>query len=241
MIASAAAAGVLVLAQLLVPRLRALTSPSSGGFRSVAGGIGAAYVFARLLPELGRSAAVAETATGGVLLVLQQHAFLVALAGLLVYYEVLGGAQRRQQEAAPDGSAPTTFWVQVSLYVVVNLFVGYLLVHQVVPGTSELWLFAAAIVARYVVGEVALREQDPSAYDRWARWLLAGALVAGWASGRAVDLGDHVVSLLSALLTGTIVLTVLQQQLPASGQARPVVFVVACVGFATVLVLYGAS
>lgn len=237
MIGSLAAAVALVVVQLLVSRLRSLVSPSSGHFLSVAGGVGVAYVFARLLPELGRAATVAETATGGVLLVLQRHAFLVALAGFLIYYQALGGAQRRQQDA--DGSAASTFWVQVLLYLVFNVFVGYLLVHQVAPGTSELWLFVAAIAARYVVGEVALREQDPSAYDRWARWLLAAAILAGWASGLAVDLGDHVVTLLSALLTGTIILSILQQQLPSSGQARPLTFVVACTGVAAVLVLYG--
>lgn len=238
MIGSLAAAAALAVAQVVVSRLRSWTSPSSGRFRSVAGGVGVAYVFARLLPELGRTAAVAETATGGVLLVLQRHAFVVALAGLLLYYLVLGGARRRQQDASAE-AAPSTFRVQVALYAVVNVLVGYLLVHQVTPGPGELWLFVAAITARYVVGEVALREQDPPAYDRWARWLLATAVLVGWAGGRAVDLGDHVVALLSALLAGTIVLTILQQQLPTSGQARPLPFVLACTGFAAVLVLYG--
>ena len=233
------AAGVLVGVQLSVPRVRRLVSPGSAWFESLAGGLAVAYVFARLLPDLAqRTTAATDGRSSGLLGVLEDHLFLVALAGLLLYYAVLDGAQdenrreRRRQGADPT---PWTFWVSGALYVVFNVFVGYLLVHQVRPGLIELALYTVALSARYLTGEIALRDQDPRVYDRLGRWVLAAAVLAGWGIGVVTDLGNVAVSVFSALLTGSIVLTSLKQQLPGSGRVRLPVFAGACIAFTALL------
>ncbi|OMQ16525.1 hypothetical protein A7K94_0201830 [Modestobacter sp. VKM Ac-2676] len=237
-LAALAAAGVLVVLQLLVPRVREWVSPGSAWFQSVAGGLGVAYVFARLLPDLAQPAAAAGAS--GVLGLLAEHPFLVALAGLLAYYAVLDWAQDRdRQERRRQGSTPTPwpFWASGALYLVFNLFVGYLLVHQVRPGPAELALYTIALSARYLTGEISLRDQDPRAYDRLVRWVLAGAVLVGWGIGVTVDLGDAVVRISSALLAGSIVLTSLQQQLPGSGRVRFPVLGGACLAFTALLLV----
>ncbi|MGY1712539.1 hypothetical protein ACI8AC_23810 [Geodermatophilus sp. SYSU D00758] len=239
--AALAAAAVLVLVQVLVPQARRRVSPGSAWFRSLAGGLAVAYVFARLLPDLARTAAaVPDDRPGGLLGLLEDHAFLVALAGLLAYYAVLDRAQdqdRRERRARGGVPTPWPFWAGGALYLVFNLFVGYLLVHQVRPGPTELVLYTVALAARYLTGEIALRDQDPRVYDRLGRWVLAAATLAGWGIGAAIDLGDAAVSVFSALLAGSIILTALKQQLPSSGRARFPVFVGACVPFAALLVV----
>ncbi|MQA31971.1 hypothetical protein [Modestobacter roseus] len=233
-LATLAAAGVLVLVQLLVPRAREAISPGSAWFQSVAGGLGLAYVFARLLPDLAQPA----TADQGLLGVLTRHSFLVALAGLLLYYAVLDWAQdrdRREQRRQGHPPTPWPFWASGALYLVFNLFVGYLLVHQVRPGPAELALYTVALSARYLTGEISLRDEDPRAYDRWVRWALAAAVLVGWGVGLAVDLGDAAVRVFSALLSGSIVLTSLKQQLPASGRAHVPVLGAACLAFTALL------
>ncbi|MCZ2805025.1 hypothetical protein O2W18_07935 [Modestobacter sp. VKM Ac-2983] len=234
-LAALAAAGALVLVQLLVPRVRRRVSPRSARFQSLAGGLAIAYVFARLLPDLAQPAAGASQ---GLLGLLAGHPFLVALAGLLLYYAVLDWAQDQDaREQRQRGRVPTPwpFWASGALYVVFNLVVGYLLVHQVRPGPTELALYTVALSARYLTGEIALRDQDPRAYDRLGRWVLAAAVLAGWGIGATVDLGDAVVRVFSALLAGSIVLTSLKQQLPGSGGAHFPVLGGACIGFTALL------
>ena len=238
-LAALAAAGVLVAVQLLVPQVRRRVSPRSATFQSVAGGLAIAYVFARLLPDLAEPAtAAAADLPPGLLGRLQGHAFLVALAGLLLYYAVLDWAQdedRREQRERGGVPTPWPFWASGALYFVFNLFVGYLLVHQVRPGPTELVLYTVALSARYLTGEIALRDQDPRAYDRLLRWVLAAGVLAGWGIGAAVELGDAAVRVSSALLTGSIILTSLKQQLPGSGRGHLPVLGGTCIAFTALL------
>ncbi|MCZ2818540.1 hypothetical protein [Modestobacter sp. VKM Ac-2984] len=238
-LAALAAAGALVLVQVLVPQMRRRVSPGSARFQSLAGGLAIAYVFARLLPDLAQPAAGAPTGTSqGLLGLLADRAFLVALAGLLLYYAVLDWAQDQDaREQRQRGGVPTPwpFWASGALYLVFNLFAGYLLVHQVRPGPTELALYTVALSARYLVGEVALRDQDPRAYDRVGRWVLAAAVLVGWGIGATVDLGDAAVRVFSALLAGSIVLTSLKQQLPGSGRAHFPLLGGACIAFTALL------
>ncbi|MCZ2820909.1 hypothetical protein O2V63_11265 [Modestobacter sp. VKM Ac-2977] len=234
-----AAAGALMFVQVLVPRLCQEVSPRSARFQSLAGGLAIAYVFVRLLPDLGQPVSAAPVGpVQGLLGLLAERPFLVALAGLLLYYAVLDWAQDRDaREEQQRGGVPTPwpFWASGALYLVFNLFVGYLLVHQVRPGPTELALYTVALSARYLVGEIALRDQDPRTYDRLGRWVLAAAVLVGWGIGAAVDLGDAAVRVFSALLVGSIVLTSLKQQLPGSGRAHLPVLGGACIAFTALL------
>ncbi|MDT0277934.1 hypothetical protein [Blastococcus goldschmidtiae] len=238
-IAALAAAAALVLVQLLVPEVRRRVSPRSTRFQSLAGGLAVAYVFARLLPGLAQPATASSAdLPDGPLGLLERHAFLVALAGLVAYYAVLDWAQdedRREQREPGGTPTPWPFWASVALYLVFNLFVGYLLVHQVRPGVTELVLYTVALAARYLAGEVALRDQDPRVYDRFGRWILAAAVLAGWGFGAAVDLGDAAVNVFSALLVGSIILTSLKQQLPGTARVSFPVFGAACLVFTALL------
>lgn len=239
-LAALVAAGVLIAAQLLVTQLRGDVSPSSGRFRSIAGGLAVGYVFARLLPQLAASSTSTSTEPGRALELLQRHPFLVALVGLLAWFAVLDLAQhscRYEQDRGEPSRIPWPFYASVALYFVFNLFVGYLLVHQIRPGLTELALYTIALSARYVVGEFALRAQDPHAYDRVVRWLLAAGVFLGWAAGAALDLPSAVLSPLSALLTGSIILTSLHQQVPAPGRARFTVFGSTCIAYTALLLL----
>ncbi|WP_249522893.1 hypothetical protein [Modestobacter marinus] len=238
-VAALAAAGALVVVQLLVPRVRRRVSPRSAVFQSLAGGLAIAYVFARLLPDLAQPAAAASAGPGqGLLGLLAERPFLVALGVLLLYYAVLDAAQdadRREQQREGSTPTPWPFWASGALYLVFNLFVGYLLVHQVRPGPTELVLYTIALSSRYLVGEIALRDQDPRAYDRLGRWVLAAAVLVGWGLGIAVDLGDAAVRVFSVRPAGSIVLTSLKQQLPGSGQAHFPVLAGACIAFTALL------
>lgn len=102
-LAALVAAAVLMGVQVLVTRVRGAVSPRSIRFRSVAGGLAVGYVFARLLPQLAVSSTAGSTSTGGALGVLQRHPFLVALAGLLLWFAVLDLSQqssRREHDRA---------------------------------------------------------------------------------------------------------------------------------------------
>jgi len=85
---SGLAAVTLALVHVLAGKLRFLEGIPRSRWLSLAGGISVAYVFARLLPELAEAQERLGESAGGVLARLEHHAYLLALAGLAIFYGV---------------------------------------------------------------------------------------------------------------------------------------------------------
>jgi len=59
-----------------------------------------------------------------------------------------------------------------------------------------------------------LREHHKDAYTRLGRWLLAGAVVAGWLLSQLAELPESALVAVLAFLAGGVVLNVLKEELP---------------------------
>ena len=193
--------------------LRFLRATPRSIWLSFAGGVGLAYVFVHLLPELAAWQAAAGGAGG-------LHVYIVALAGLLLFYGIerlMRGARRRR-----DGEEAATglFWTHVGSYAVFNLLIGYLLAREERRAMGELLLYAVALGFHFLVNDQGLREHHGREYDKEARWLLALAPIAGWAAGAAFELPELTVATLFAFLAGGIVLNVLKEELPEDRESR---------------------
>lgn len=243
-LASLAALLLLVLVHLVTPSLRFLDGAPRTVWLSAAGGVSVAYVFVHLLPELAEAREVVsldpgQRERGG------RGIFLVALAGLLVFYgldrlaKTSRGRDRSAREAGAgaeeDATSPAVFWTHMASFAVYNLLVGYLLLHREGAAPGTLPLFAAAMALHFVVTDYGLAEDHKTPYRRLGRWLLAGAATAGWVLGLATELPEAWVAALTAFLGGGVVLNVLKEEVPSERQSRFWAFAGGAAGYAALL------
>lgn len=221
------AALVLGAAHLFAPRLRFITSGPRSRWLSAAGGVSVAYVFAHLLPELAEGQAALEgqgESAAPPLEFLENHVYLVALVGLAVFYGVekhsLASRRRNQELRGEDRTTDDAFWLSITSFAIYNAVIGYLLLRGDLEDGTQLVLYTLAIGVHFVINDFALSEHHRDAYRRFARWILAGAVVAGWFAATATEVSERILAVIVAFLAGGVILNVLKEELPAERLAQ---------------------
>jgi len=234
-----AAAGSLAALHLVAYQVAFLSAIPRSRWLSAAGGVSVAYVFVHLLPELNE--AQERLDDEGALAFLEAHVFLVALLGLALFYGVENHSLRsrriRHEQRGEDRTTDEAFWLSITSFAVYNAIIGYLLHREELGDLTQLALFTAALGVHFVVNDVALREHHREAYDRVGRWLVAAAVIAGWAVGAVAEISEQAIGLLVAFIGGGVILNVLKEELPGERQARFVPFVAGAAAYATLLQL----
>jgi len=223
-IAAAAGAFGLALVHLLADRVHSRNDDVRGRWLSFAGGTSVAFVFLHLIPELGRGQqAIGDT---GLPRLFDDHVHLVALVGVVVYY----GAERfalQRTDRGPDrrpadpGGSEGFFWAHIGLFTLFNLLTGFVMVReaerQPLPVLAVLF---AALALHLFTNDFALRDHHRDEYHRIGRWVLAGAVLMGWAAARFLDVGEAAFVMLLAFAAGGIVLNALKEELPAERESH---------------------
>lgn len=236
---SLAAAVVLALVHLFAGGLRFLDVVPRSRWLSAAGGVAVAYVFLHLLPEVasGREhlAGAVEAPAG----VRESVPYLLALVGLAAFYglERMAVESRRGRGAGGEGSGAERgiFWLHVGSFAVYNVLIGYLLARPRESGGRALLLFALAMALHFLVNDFGLRGHHRDRYVHAGRWLLAGAVVAGWGVAQLTTLGPAAIHGVTAFLAGGIVLNVLKEELPEERESRFGSFAVGAAVYAALL------
>ncbi len=224
-VVSLLAAVGLAAVHLFSGRLRFLEGTPRSIWLSMAGGVSVAYVFVHLLPELAEGQeALAEALDAG-LAFLERHVYLLALLGLIVFYGLERAAKtssrgRNRKASAGDRAGGDVFWVHIGSFAVYNLLVGYLLLHRIATGLEALVLFFIAMALHFLVNDYGLREDHKDLYTRAGRWVLAGAVFVGWLVGLGVEIPEAAIAVLTAFLSGGIILNVLKEELPRERESR---------------------
>ncbi len=230
----------LVGVHLLVERMPTLRMTPRKRWLSFAGGTSVAYVFVHVLPELGGHQAVFGKSAWSVLA--DTHVYVLALIGFCAYYGVERAVQRygsmtrrlshhqtrRRVEAA-------VFGVHIGAFALSYVLIGYLLVHQNVPGPMNLILFALAMGLHFVVIDIGLTEHHRDVYHRYGRWALSSAVLVGWALGMVGPLPPAMLAGLFAVLAGGIILNAIKEELPGHRESRFWAFAVGALMFAGIL------
>jgi zinc transporter ZupT len=233
---------VLAAVHLFVGRLRMLEAVPRSRWLSVAGGVSVAYVFVHLLPEIGAAAAAVDE-TDSPLAAVENHVYVVALLGFVVFYGLERFAREHCDpedlpEPTPFVVSDRAFWLHTASFAAYNALIGYLLVHQEDPDVTGTTLFVVAMALHFLVNDVGLREHHGEVYRHYGRWLLAGAVVFGVAIGYAVTVTELFVNVLFAFLAGGIVLNAIKEELPAERRSRFWAFAAGATGY-TVLLIAG--
>lgn len=231
----------LVLVHLFAARLRLMNSAPRSRWLSMAGGISVAYVFMHVFPELA-GAQERVGANFSAVPWLENHVYLVALIGLIVFYglERMVKRSQKQENSNPADAGTTTsggvFWLHISSFTIYNALIGYLLVHREEQDLRGLLFFAVAMGVHFLVNDYGLRRDHKQTYQQIGRWVLSIAIVLGWLLGLATSVSSAFVDVLFAFLAGGVVLNVLKEELPEERESRFWPFVIGAAGY-TVLLL----
>jgi zinc transporter ZupT len=229
----------LALVHLYAGKLRFLEGTPRSIWLSVAGGVSVAYVFVHLLPEVSEVQETLAEALGSALGFLENHGYLVALVGLVVFYglERAAKASRKVRGGEAQATSPGVFWLHIGSFTLYNLLVGYLLVRRPEQGLLELVLFSVAMALHFVINDFGLREHHKAAYTRSGRWLLAAAVLLGWLLALFGEASEAALALLLAFLAGGVILNVLKEELPAERESRFWPFAFGAVAYTALLLL----
>jgi hypothetical protein len=237
--AACVAALVLALVHALTPAMRFLGGTPRSAWLSIAGGVSVAYVFVHLLPELAAGQAdISRAVTNVEMHFAERHVYLIALAGLAVFYGLDKLAKHSRGEAEPgsEGSTgPGVFWIHMASFGIYNSLIGYLLLHREAPGLRSLAFFAAAMALHFLVTDFGLDEDHKSRYRRIGRWVLIAAVVAGVAAGAATEIPKAALAVLVAFLAGGVILNVLKEEVPNERRSRFWAFALGMAGYAVLL------
>lgn len=222
-------------------RLRFLRSTPRSRWLSIGSGVSVAYVFVHILPDLSEAQQTVQQGFNTELAFLEHHVYLVALVGLSVFYgleRVAKNSRNRNQEAGNgDVTTAGVFWLHITSFAIYNALIGYLLLHREVAGVISLLFFAIAMALHFVVNDNGLREHHKKTYDHTGRWILAAAVIAGWAIGSRTEVSQAAIALLFSFLAGGVVLNVLKEELPEERESRFWAFVCGAAGYTALLLL----
>ena len=87
----------------------------------------------------------------------------------------------------------------------------------------------------FVVNDWGIRSIHRAYYDRYGRWLLGTAVLAGWAIGMTHRIEDVSISYISAFLAGGVIMNVMKEELPKERQSSFLAFLIGVVGYAGIL------
>lgn len=242
---SALSAVCLALVHFSADRIDCTDTAPRSWWLSFASGVSVAYVFVHLLPDLSKQQnAISAT---GVLVFLDRHAYLLALLGLTVFYEleqIVQSSQASQRGAdtgrdskvrKDDTTGDRVFWLHISSFAAYNALVGYLLVRRETPGLLSLLLYALAMGLHFFVNDRGLHRTHRSAYRHIGRWLLSAATILGWAIGVRAKVSEALLAVLFSFLGGGVVLNVLKEELPARRRSQFGAFACGVFGYSILL------
>lgn len=212
-VASALAATYLGAARVTVVR---------GGFArrwlSAAAGVSVAYVFMDILPELETQHQLFVAAIGENAFFAEQRIYIAALIGFVLFY----GFDRFLLRRAAGGDTPAehnatdaAFWVHVGGYAVYSWLIGYLLIERADLGARVLALYGIAMMLHLTLVSHALVRRHGRAYTRVGAWILAASILGGWATGVMIEMPAVVIARVFAFVAGGIVMTSMNEELPA--------------------------
>jgi hypothetical protein len=203
---------------------------------SIAGGVSVATIFMDLLPEISeRQAHFATGAHGAAALFPEQAIYLAALLGFVLFY---GMENLLEMSASPDGKRSATSEVfRIAAFAAYSSLIAYLLVHNVWNGIPSLIIYALAMTFHFFLVDYSLAEEPDGPYQRYGRWVLVLAIVAGWCAGMLFSVPEPWLARFAGFVSGGVIMNTLVVELPEGKGGRFWPFVLAAIAYTMVLIL----
>ena len=229
---------LLACVHLLVKELRRLEAGTRYALLAAGAGASLAYVMLRILPKLAeKQDSLLASADTGLRGFLEHHAYLVAMLGLVTYYGISRVAAYGAEEAGSGRRFRAARIAAAVGYGAYSMLIGYLIVSREQFGLLSIVLITGGMGTLFLVTDHGLRNKWPVAYDDWIRWVLAIALVAGWAIGLWVEIAPNIIALWYAFLAGIMLIGVIGEKLAMEESGASWAFLAGVVAFTALLLL----
>lgn len=207
---------------------------------SFAGGIAVSYVFVHLLPELNHyQESIHKSKFVKIISFFENHMYVFAMIGLAIFYclERMGQDVRSNNtDSSNETQTPKkVFWVHMLGFFMYNFLIGYLLIREETKAMKEMVLYFIALSVHFISNDHGLRHLHKTLYDRYGRWLLSLAVLAGWGVGAITRISEMFIAILFALLAGSMVLNVLKEELPEERESNIGAFLIGVVLYTILL------
>ena len=209
---------------------------------SLGAGIATAYAFVQLLPEMAEAQkAFSEAAVGTRLLFPERRVHIAALLGFILLYGlehlVSKAREQRREERVTEGKGDLTYWLHIAGFAVYGALVSYLMIDLGRRGLPFLILYFVAMSLHFFGTDHSLRREHGALYDRSGKWILAGAVLAGWIIGSSTSIPVTYLSTLQGFVGGGVVISSVIMELPKENEGRFWPFFVGAVGYALIILL----
>lgn len=209
-------AGALFLALLhcIFPWLDRKSAPYKNVWYPFSGGVAIGYVFLALLPKLSDYTAIIVESNPYTWEFWQYRVFLFCLLGFITYYLI--DHIHLSYAKSPD----RRFHLHSTGLLFYNLLIGAFFASFPRSGMSAplAGIFCLSIHALGTNHHA--REWLPVAFDRVWRWLFSLGVIAGWSINYFLQVPKEFTTLAWAFLAGAIIVNVMTEELPESGQTN---------------------
>lgn len=208
---------------------------------SFAGGTSMSYIFLNIFPELAYAQTELEVSENALIDYFEHHVYLLSLVGLSLFYGLEKWVERSRQHnekmIGKDTPSPGIFWMHIAFISLYNAILGYLFRESAVHGIKDCVILFFALGLHFLVNDVGLRQYHRRAYDQIGRWVLAGAIVAGWCVGQVTSFNEAAIAAIWALVAGGVIFNVLKEEMPDNPDSHFGLFAVGLVFYAIILSL----
>lgn len=231
-------AAIFLAGQRLHPLRRIVTDRRN--LASFSAGMSAAYVFVHMMPELHEARAlVVESASGSLRLPYEGASiYFLAMIGFLFSYgldrlrsgrSAVSGKEREEDEQ-------TMHLGGMAAYVGL---MSYLLVRSAGESSATTVGYTLAFGGHFIALAHSLDEEFKDSYQRRGRWLLAGSCLLGWAVGVMLALPPYALALLTAFISGGVIMTNALMELSEGKDGRFSAFMAGSLIYGLVLIPLG--
>jgi hypothetical protein len=202
---------------------------------SIAGGVSVATIFIDLLPEISeRQAKFSAGVHQGESLFPEQAIYLAAMLGFVLFYglEYLLGSSD-----SGEGKPGRVFSLfRITAFAGYSSLIAYLIVHNVWDGASSLVLYACAMAFHLLIVDYSLSSGPYGLYESYGRWILALAVLIGWAAGIRTSIPEQWLARITGFVCGGVIMNTLVVELPEGRGGRFWAFVLAAGAYTVVLI-----
>lgn len=192
-------------------------------FVSFTAGVGIAYVFIHLWPQVAHTQALAEQEIHWLEgHILHYALYIVALFGLTVFYtmdRLIARAYETEDITNPNLIDSYIFWAHMAFFSLYNAMIGYLLTHMEDTSISIL-LFFIAFALHFITNDWGLRHHHESVYDQYGRYILSFSIIFGFVLGVFTDFPDYFIGSVEAFVAGAMTLNVVKHELPSEREGN---------------------
>ena len=163
---------------------------------------------------------------------MESELYFVGLIGVLIFYGIQK-VVRKAQKNDKTNQARTLFWLQILFFGFYNMLVAYTIISHDVLGVQAVF-YGLAVGLHFVAVAHDLWREYADIYNKVGRYVLAMGIIAGWIMGMTVHLSPLIESIISAFISGAMILNVLKYELPPDDEAHFPTFAIGVISYTTI-------